>query len=113
MGSNKNKPPQVANSGASGGDPRGRGQNANEYQRERFEGQQNPIMNAAGENWGRATETGFKDYGDIMSQYRDMAGGGGIRAERIGYTDPFKSYAGYEDFSKTGGYTPQDVSAMR
>ena len=115
MGSNKNAPAQTAKQGQSGGDPRGRSQNQGAYQQNRFENQQGPTADYMGENYGRATELGFKDYGDIMGQYRNMMSGGGsnVNFKPIGYTDPFKSYGGYEDFSKTGGYTPQDVSAMR
>jgi len=66
-----------------------------------------------------------------MNMYRNIAsgagtpggeggGGGGGGGGGSTYTpfmltnnDPYKSYAGYEDFSKTGGYSAQDINNMR
>jgi hypothetical protein len=90
------------------------------YQRKRYEKQQGPMVNAFAQDYGRGTELGFEDYGDIMKRYRDVAGGGGIAGKTgkvnvtpTSYTDPFKSYGGYEEFSKTGGYSPEDMANMR
>jgi hypothetical protein len=46
-----------------------------------------PQAQAAQNNHTRATEQAFKDYGDIMG--------------------------GYDEFAKTGGYSPMDISNMR
>ena len=94
------------NPGRSGTDPRGRVQNQGNYQQQRFESQVDPMMDQFAQNYGRGTEQGFKDYGSIMSQYKGVA-------NAPGHTDPFNSYAGYQDFSKTGGYSPTDISGMR
>jgi len=71
-----------------------------------------------------------------MNQYRGIAsgagqggpgtvssggsGGSGVKAKGNVYTpflgsyvDPFKSYEGFTEFSKTGGYSPQDIANMR
>ena len=113
MGANKNKnaPTQVAKQGESGGDPRGRTQNVNAYQQQRFEGQMDPVLSNMGENYGRASEQGFQDYGDIMSGYKGFAGGKAM--PHIGYSDPFASYGGYQNFADTGGYSAGDVANLR
>jgi len=107
----------------SGGDPRGRAQNQGGYQQQRYESQQGPMVNAFAHNYGRGSEMDFGDRADIMNQYRNIAsgaggpggggGGGGFAASHIGYNDPFKSYGGYEEFSKTGGYSRDDIANMR
>jgi hypothetical protein len=33
--------------------------------------------------------------------------------ERVQQSNPFQSYAGYQNFSQTGGYSPQDIANMR
>lgn len=33
--------------------------------------------------------------------------------ERVTASDPYNSYGGYQEFSQTGGYSPQDISNMR
>lgn len=110
------------NPGQSGMDPRGRIQNQSGYQQQRFENQQGPLAAQFGLMTGRANEADWGNQADIMQRYRDIAsgapgsagaGGGGFGASHIGYVDPFKSYAGYEDFSKTGGYSRDDVANMR
>jgi hypothetical protein len=114
----------------SGSDPKGQFQNTAAAQTERFNQQQGPMVQAMGFNYGRGTEANYGDYTDIMNQYRGIAsggdaadysggddggggGGGGYSPFTIGYTDPFKSYAGYEDFSQTGGFSPEDIANMR
>jgi hypothetical protein len=101
------------NAGRSGGDPRGRTQNQSQYQQQRYENQQGPFANELARQFGRGAETDYQNYGDIMKRYGDVAGGGGPKNERIGYTDPFESYGGYREFSQTGGYSPTDISNMR
>ena len=110
------------NPGQSGGDPRGRTQNQSGYQQQRYENQQGPLAAQFANMTGRANEADWGNYNDIMGLYRGIASGapgsagsstGGFGPSHIGYTDPFKSYAGYEEFSKTGGYSPQDIANMR
>lgn len=103
------------NAGTSGRDPRGRAQNQSQYQQQRYEQQQGPMVNAFARNYGRGAEMDFQDRGKIMRGFGDIASGrgGGVNPQSIGYNDPFKSYGGYEEFSKTGGYSPQDIANMR
>lgn len=103
------------------------------YQQQRYESQIDPFIEAAGYNYGRGSETDFGNQADIMNMYRSIAsgagsatpgaggGGGGDGSygaeswapELISYNDPFNSYGGYQDFSKTGGYSPEDISNLR
>lgn len=100
------------------------------YQQNRYEQQQNPIYDMMAYNYGRGSEANYGDYTDIMNQYRSIASGTGSAAggggggdysygaeswepNLIQYNDPFKSYTGYEEFSNTGGYSPQDIANMR
>jgi len=101
------------NPGQSGGDPRGRQQNQGNYQQQRYEQQQGPMVDAMAYNYGRGSEADYANYTDIMNQYRGLAQGGGPQAGKIQYNDPFKSYGGYEEFSQTGGYSPEDIRDMR
>lgn len=118
---------------SSSGDPRGRAQNEYAYQQNRFNQQQGPAANQMAQNFGRASEQQFGDYTDIMNQYRGIysgaggetgsaEGGGGYSTFDasgmytpflVSYDDPFKSYEGFEEFSKTGGYSPADIANMR
>jgi len=115
---------------SSGSDPRGRIQNQMGYQQQRYEGQIDPIIDMMGYNYARGSEANYGDYTDIMNQYRSIAspgngvaadggggGGGGGAAtwgpELISYNDPFNSYAGYQDFSQTGGYSKEDIGNLR
>lgn len=102
-----------------------------DYQRNRYEQQQNPIMASFAGNYARGAEQGMGDYTDIMNRYRQVynaagtpegggGGGGGegggygmVSPEQINVSDPFNSYAGFQDFSQTGGYSPADVANMR
>jgi hypothetical protein len=122
----------------SGGDPRGRVQNQSAHQQERYENQQGPMVSAFANNYGRGSESNYGDYTDIMNQYRNIASGGGsndggsgggggggggddgtnydaftVSPGMASYNDPFKSYAGMEEFSNTGGYSRDDVSNLR
>ena len=118
MGKNKKDPNQ-----SSGNDPRGRVQNQAQHQQDRYEAQQGPLANQMAYNYGRGSEANYGDYTDIMNNYRQIAsgggggegggGGGGYAPSLIGYKDPFNSYAGFQDFSTTGGYSPADISNMR
>lgn len=127
------------NNNQSGNDPRGRVQNQSAHQQERYENQQGPMVNAFAQNYGRASESDYGNYTDIMNQYRNIAsgagstagsggggggGGGGYTAftvtpgkvtpgKAVAGADPFNSYAGYQEFSKTGGYSPEDIANMR
>ena len=125
---------------SSGSDPRGRQQNEIDYQKDRYENQQGPLINQASYNYGRSSEADYGDYTDIMNQYRGIAtgagsvsrggggggssggsgggGGGGfswsnISPQTAAYKDPFNSYAGFTEFSETGGYSPEDIANMR
>lgn len=127
MGSNNNKNQGYGpNPGRSGSDPRGRSQNQAQYQQQRYESQQGPMVNAFAHNYGRGSEANYGDYMDIMNQYRGIAsgeggdgggggggGGGGYSPELIGYKDPFNSYAGFTEFSNTGGYNAADMANLR
>jgi len=108
----------------SGGDPRGQTQNEIGYQKNRFESQQGPLGNAMAYNYGRGSEADYGNYQNIMNMYGNIAsgqggtagsvgGGGGYSPFTIGYKDPFNSYEGFTDFSKTGGYSPADIANMR
>lgn len=113
---------------AKGDDARVRDQG--QYQQQRYENQQGPMVNAFAHNYGRGSESNYGDYTDIMNRYRNIAGGGAegggggggggggysaftVNPGRAGYSDPFKSYAGFEEFSKTGGYSRDDIANMR
>jgi hypothetical protein len=118
-----------------GDDPKGRSRTAITEQTNRFNQQQGPVANAMAMNYGRASEANYGDYTDIMNNYRDIAsggagsyadvlggggggGGGGFSAftvspGRAGYSDPFKSYGGFEEFSRTGGFSEGDIANMR
>jgi hypothetical protein len=119
----------------SGTDPRGRLQNQGGYQQQRYESQQGPLANQFGYQTGRANEADYGNYTDMMNMYRGIASGGGygggvvdsggaggsgVKAKGNVYTpflgsynDPFKSYAGFTEFSNTGGYSPEDIANMR
>lgn len=100
----------------SGSDPRGRVQNQSGYQQQRFENQQGPAASEFARRFGQAAERQYDDYGDIMRRYGDVASGGGagkLGRNQVSWTDPFKSYGGYEEFSTTGGYSPTDIANMR
>jgi hypothetical protein len=89
------------------------------------------MANAFALNYGRGSETQFGDYNDIMNAYRGIAGmggegggGGGVSDGgfnamgmyspfTVNYSDPFKSYGGFEEFSTTGGYSRNDIANMR
>ena len=113
-----------------GTDPRARINAETDYQQQRYENQIDPVIDSMAYNYGRGSEANYGDYTDIMNQYRSIATGGGSSPsgggggyggysavswapEQIKYNDPFTSYAGYEDFSKTGGYSPADIANMR
>lgn len=106
---------------SSGGDPRGTIQNAAGYQQQRYNQQQGPMANQFALMTGRANETDYGDRVDIMNRYRNVADNGLGGDERghtwgpskISYNDPFKSYGGYEEFSRTGGYSRDDITNMR
>ena len=130
MGSNNNKNSSSSgygpNPGQSGNDPRGRLQNQSEYQQQRYESQQGPMVNAFAQNYGQGSAQNIGDYTDIMNNYRAIAtgagtsgyGGGGYSAPTLtahlaSYDDPFNSYGGYQDFASTGGFSGDDVANLR
>ena len=115
-----------------GTDPRGQALNMIGYQQRRYEDQIDPVIDEFAFNYGRGAEANYGDYTDIMNQYRAIAQGGGVvgggggggggdfsygaesyTPELIKYNDPFNSYGGYEEFSKTGGYSRDDIQNMR
>lgn len=68
----------------------------------------------------RANEQSFGDYNDIMGRYRTLADQGVDQnkpgLERVNYNRPGEmneAFAGYRDFTKTGGYSDEDVRDMR
>jgi hypothetical protein len=114
----------------SGTDPRGRLQNQGAYQQQRYESQQGPLANQLAYQTGRSNEADYGNYTDMMNMYRGIAsgggqggsggggGGGGAVAQKYtpflaSYKDPFNSYAGFTEFSNTGGYSPADIANMR
>ncbi len=90
-----------------------------QQERSRYQSQQGPMANHMGFNYGRGSEADFGNYNDIMGRYKQVFddagqdGGGNVNASHAGYSDPFKSYSGYEDFSKTGGYSDDDIRNLR
>jgi hypothetical protein len=110
---------------AKGDDARSRGQI--DTQTQRYNQQQGPMANAMSYNYGRGSEANYGDYTDIMNRYRGIAGGGGAGSVggggfdasgmytpfQVSYSDPFKSYGGFEEFSQTGGYSKDDIANMR
>lgn len=127
MGSNNNK--------KQGDDPKGQSRTAIAEQTNRYQQQQGPMANAMAMNYGRGTEANYGDYTDIMNNYRDIAsggagsygdvagggggGGGGsfnaftVSPGKAGYSDPFASYGGMQEFASTGGYSAGDIANMR
>jgi hypothetical protein len=121
---------------SSGTDSRGRLQNQGAYQQQRYESQQGPLAQQFGYQTGRANEADYGNYTDMMNMYRGIASGGGPSgAGRVSsggsggsgikavgstynpfiaeYKDPFNSYAGFTEFSQTGGYSADDIANMR
>lgn len=114
-----------------GDDPKGHSYNAINQAQNRYNQQQGPLANQMAYNYGRGSEANYGDYTDIMGLYRGIAsggdggdgggsgGGGGsysaflVHPGTASYNDPFNSYAGYTDFSKTGGFSPEDIANMR
>lgn len=102
-----------------GRSPQRQSNNMIQQERQRYQSQQGPMAQHFGFNYGRGSEADFGNYNDIMGRYRqvfDEAGGegpGNVKASHIGYTDPFKSYGGYEEFAKTGGYSDDDIRNLR
>lgn len=111
-----------------GSDPRGRGYGAVDQYTQRFNQQQGPFAAASMYNYGRGSEADYGNYTDIMNRYRNIAGGqagtagastggtgtgGTYTPFTVSYSDPFKSYGGFEEFSQTGGYSANDIANMR
>lgn len=102
-----------------GQSPQRQSNNMIQQERQRYQSQQGPMANHMGFNYGRGSEADFGNYNDIMGRYRQVfdeagnEGPGNVRASHAGYTDPFKSYSGYEDFAKTGGYSEDDIRNLR
>lgn len=130
MGSDDNKNNYSPTSTSSGSDPRGRVQNRIGSETGRFQNQQGPLANLTSYNYARGSESDFGTYTDLQNQFRDIYSGGGggggaghvssgggggghISPQSIGYEDPFNSYAGFTEFSNTGGYSPADIANMR
>jgi len=117
----------------SGTDPRGRLQNQGAYQQQRYESQQGPLASQLGYQMGRANEADYGNYTNMMNLYGNIASGGGAGGPGkggsgggggsgtggtytpflAGYKDPFNSYAGFTEFSNTGGYSADDINNMR
>jgi hypothetical protein len=114
----------------SGTDSRGRLQNQGAYQQQRYESQQGPLANQFAYQTGRSNEADYGNYTNMMNMYQGIASGansggpgrsssggsgtGGTYTPFLaGYKDPFNSYAGFTEFSTTGGYSPEDIANMR
>lgn len=79
-------------------------------------GYANPYMGTALGGYQGSAGYNQADYQDIMNRYRDIAGGAPGTGGNSGWATPadqFKSYAGYEDFAKTGGFSRDDIANMR
>lgn len=91
-----------------------------------LQGSQNTFMN----NYNTGVGKNMGSYDEIMQGYRGIVddptmGGkwgrnpgagftpGTYTPQEYTYSDPFKSYGGYEEFSKTGGLSADDQSNMR
>jgi hypothetical protein len=91
------------------------------------------MVNAFAQNYGQGAEQGMGDYTDIQNMYRGIAsdpsaGMGGFASGAYGgpgysaftvkpgsasYTDPFASYSQFQNLSRTGGYSDQDMADLR
>lgn len=94
----------------------GKAQNQIDYQQQRYEGQQGPVVGQMAYNYGYGSQTGMQDYQDIMNRYRSLYGQAGsnpYQAYTAGGVGPGESYGGYREFSQTGGYSPEDIANMR
>lgn len=103
-----------------GRSPQRQSNNMIQQERSRYQSQQGPMANHFGFNYGRGSEADFGNYNDIMGRYRQVfdesgedGGGGTVKPSYAGYKDPFKSYSGYEEFAKTGGYSDDDIRNLR
>ncbi len=103
-----------------GQSPQRQSNNMIQQERQRYQSQQGPMANHMGFNYGRGSEADFGNYNDIMGRYRQVfdegggpEGGGSVKPSYAGYKDPFKSYAGYEEFANTGGYSEDDIRNLR
>ena len=133
MGSNNNQSSSSSggygpNANPSGSDPKGVGQNQSQYQQQRYESQQGPMVNAFATNYGQGSAQNIGDYTDIMNNYRAIATGsgtggtsgggggydvGGYTPFTVSYDDPFQSYGGFTNMSQTGGYSDADMANLR
>jgi hypothetical protein len=76
----------------------------------------NPMIGQMQGNYGVGSGNAIGGYDEIMQGYRDLLGSPAGSLGGGGYgvpADQFKSYAGYEDFAKTGGFSPADIANMR
>lgn len=136
-GSQAGPPMYPGGSSSTGGidnsNPQARITNTIGQERDRYQNQQGPLAAATMYNYGRASESDYGNYTDLMNFYRDIYSGGGASSGgggggggydvfdatgmytpfHAGYSDPFNSYAGFQDFSKTGGYSAADIANMR
>lgn len=79
-------------------------------------GYYNPTLQNMQNNFGSGSATNMGDYASIMQGYKDLLGSAPGSLGGGGYgvpADQFKSYAGYENFAKTGGFSPEDIANMR
>lgn len=108
-----------------------------ESQRTAFNNQPPQTMNPAFmDNYNKAAEQGFQDYGNIMSGYKDWTSNAGklgqsiadrgapsfsynsVSAKRPDELNEAYGYLreaapGYREFAATGGYSPQDIQELR
>jgi hypothetical protein len=114
---------------AKGDDSRMR--NQIDVDRSSFQNSWLPVQQTATNGYLNSVPTNLSDYNDIMGRYRSFlgdgsAGSGSYGVSGGGYSpsfmtashassgpDPFKSYEGFEEFSKTGGYSKEDIANMR
>lgn len=67
---------------------------------------QDTRQNYLDQNYIDASNRGVQDYTGLQNGYNSLM-------QTPASHQNFGAYSGYQDFSKTGGYSPQDVSAIR
>jgi hypothetical protein len=80
-----------------------------DYQKQRYEGQQGPLANSMGFNYGRGTEADYGNYTDIMNNYRSIYSGGGGAGTSGGGGGGGGPVSNYSAFT----VNPERVSAER
>jgi len=71
-----------------------------------------------GEYYGPAADRQMADYGDIMNQYKSIAGSfnPNVQADSVNYQrspEMQSAMSGYQNFADTGGFSEGDIGSMR